>query len=729
MSYANTTSSLSTGLSSNSLPNDSVETAHQLNELIVHGSPGLQKSKLGMSTVSGATINNTPAIFGEKDAIKTLQATSGVVAGAEGFAGLYVRGGENDQNLYLLDGLPLLNIYHFGGLFSTFNSQSISRVNFYRGYFPATFSERASSIVDLSLLRPNYDKTEGSVSMGLISGRIGLSTPVVRGHSAVSFSVRRTWFDVISIPALAIINATQKSKGAKKIFNYNFTDAIVNFSCSDKRSNDLSVLLFYGKDNFKLGDVKFDPADKNDIFRKDINSMNWGNWGVSVNYRHNLDKGYLRVQPYVSRALSRDSEDNFNATKYSEGVNVHTSVAPSVFQVGMKEIFSYNSAYGLDVELGLQQVWYDYKTGNPVSSYSGELQGVSGSVYQDHSKNGLLSAFCEIDWFSLKAVNTTFGLRLNKYLSSGRKPWSFEPRVACEFDVSQDSRLNIGYSRMCQYAQQVSSNYMYLPSDAWLPTASQADPLVSHIVSIGYFREFRQKFSIKGEIWYKSMHNIADYRPNTSITSDAKPWYDKLTYGRGWAYGLDIDASGAYRSIDWTLSYGLMWNWRKFAVINSGRRFPAKFDNRHKINVGLRWKINRRMELNGQWEYVTGNRTTLALYNIAPPDLAFPDAPFTNPIDPGGERKDGIELLGDRNNVRLPASHRLNINFSLGGRLSKKMTYQWNFGLYNAYCRLNPFTVTKSYVDTQWNNKGDYRRFKTLSLIPVLPSVSYTINF
>ena len=207
------------------------------------------------------------------------------------------------------------------------------------------------------------------------------------------------------------------------------------------------------------------------------------------------------------------------------------------------------------------------------------------------------------------------------------------------------------------------------------------------------------------------------------------PWYDKLTYGKGWAYGLDMELNGRYKTLEWTLAYGLMWNWRKFKDINNGLRFPAKFDNRHKIDVGLDWKINGRLELSGQWEFMTGNKTTLALYNIAPPDVAFPDAPFVSPLDPNGQRQDGIDFLGNRNNVTLPAFHRLNLNLSLTGRLGKKFSYQWDFGLYNAYCRMNPFTVVKSYVNTSGNNHGDYRKFKTLSLLPILPSVSYTIKF
>lgn len=708
---------------------DTIGRSHNLRELIVRASGGTSREKLGRITVSGSEINRLPVILGEQDAIKALQYSSGVVGGTEGFAGLYVRGGENDQNLYLLDGLPLMNVYHFGGLFSTFNPQAISRLEFYKGVFPAVFSERGSSIVDIAAKKPSYVKKEGSFTIGLISGKIYFSTPVRKGTSGISLSLRRTWLDVFSAPALAILNAAKNADGEKKILNYNFTDAMVKFSHADQRSNSLDVVLFYGKDNFKLGNEYFNTLDKNEIFKKDINSMNWGNWGVSGNYAHDFSKWQVKVQPYVSKAFSSDTEFNFRETNPSDKLSSTTQVSPSVLQVGIRECVGFELLNSLRFVAGLQQSWYDYKIGNAYSRFSEGSQDESRFDLPDYSKNWILSAFGEIDWHLAALLRVTAGLRANNYLSSAMHHFNLEPRVSLEFGTGSESRLSLGYARLHQYSQQVSSNYIYLPTDAWLPAATYAAPLSSEIISAGIMKKFKDKCEVKCELWYKRMDNVADFRTNVSASTLNLPWNDKLTYGRGWAYGVDLEAAGSYGNFNWSVAYGLMWNWRKFAELNCGKRFPAKFDNRHKVSLGLSWNLNERMEFNGQWEYASGNLTTLALYNISPPNEAFPDSPFLNPLDPDNERHDGIEYLGKKNNVRLPSSHRLNINLTLSGRLNKKLTYQWNFGLYNAYCRFNPFTLVKSYVDTEWNNRGDYRKFKTLSLIPILPSVSYIVNF
>lgn len=713
-----------------SQPPDTLSRTRELNEVVVNGMKWKGRDKIGQMSISGVEINSQPVLLGEHDVIKTLQTTSGVVAGTEGFAGLYVRGGETDQNLYLLDGLPLLNVYHFGGLFSTFSTHSIEKVDFYKGAFPSLFGERASSIVDIALKKTDYYKTLGTFSVGLISGQLYFSTPLKKGNAALSVSLRRTWFDVFSLPALAIMNVQKKSEGKKIFFNYNFTDALVKASVTDRRNNEISLLMFFGKDNFKLGEELFDPEDEKVIYQRDLNKLSWGNWGIAFDYRLSTRFGYLQIQPYVSKAFASDIQENISDEGKSGHLISNTEIKPSVLQVGMRESLSFPIVQGLDGEAGLQQVWYDYTVGNPLVRYTGTTVEMISSPFANHSRNTILSGFGELNWNMGGIFQGSAGLRANSYFSKEMKHWNLEPRLGMKVNLPYGSNVGLSYSRVVQYAQQVSSNYMYLPSDAWLPIASYQKPLLCDIYSLGYFKNFKWGFSVKTELWWKNMRNLAEYAPNTSVITTTLPWYRKMTFGKGWAYGLDIEVAGNFKSINWNVSYGLMWNWRKFKEINSGKHYPAKFDNRHKLDISVGWTINDRLELTGQWEYMTGNRITLALYNTAPPDVAFPDAPFVNPIDPGAYNQDGMDYYESRNNVRIPAFHRLNLNMSIKGSINKKLSYQWDFGLYNAYCRMNPFMVIKNYVNSDWmNNNGDYRKFKTLSLLPILPSISYTLNF
>ena len=136
---------------------------------------------------------------------------------------------------------------------------------------------------------------------------------------------------------------------------------IVKLSATDNRRNDLSFLMFYGKDNFKLGEERFDPDESKHIYQRDVNKMSWGNWGMALNYRLSTTIGDLKIQPYVSKAFSSDTEENMDDNGSSGSLTATTEVKPSVFQAGMRETFTFPILKGFGGEAGLQQTWYDYK--------------------------------------------------------------------------------------------------------------------------------------------------------------------------------------------------------------------------------------------------------------------------------------------------------------------------------------------------------------------------------
>ena len=87
----------------------------------------LNSLQMGTFSLSDEQILNMPTMFGEPDIVKTLQTLPGVSQGVEGFTGLYVRGGNNDQNLFLFEGLPLYHVSHIGGVFSSFNVAQVEK--------------------------------------------------------------------------------------------------------------------------------------------------------------------------------------------------------------------------------------------------------------------------------------------------------------------------------------------------------------------------------------------------------------------------------------------------------------------------------------------------------------------------------------------------------------------------------------------------------------------------
>lgn len=128
--------------------------------------------------INHATIRASPTLLGEADIIRTLQLTPGVSSGTEGISGLYVRGGNSDGNLFLIDGNPVYQVNHIGGFFSAFNNEAIKSMNFFKAGFPARYGGRLSSVVDVHTKEGNMKEFHGSASLGLVSGNLNLEGPI-----------------------------------------------------------------------------------------------------------------------------------------------------------------------------------------------------------------------------------------------------------------------------------------------------------------------------------------------------------------------------------------------------------------------------------------------------------------------------------------------------------------------------------------------------------------------
>ena len=121
-----------------------------------------------------------PVLFGEADILKAIQLLPGVQSGNEGSSGMYVRGGGPDENLFLLDGIPLYNVNHLGGFFSAFNADAVKNVTLFKGSFPARFGGRLSSVLDVTTNNGNDKEIHGNASIGFISVKLNVEGPIVK---------------------------------------------------------------------------------------------------------------------------------------------------------------------------------------------------------------------------------------------------------------------------------------------------------------------------------------------------------------------------------------------------------------------------------------------------------------------------------------------------------------------------------------------------------------------
>lgn len=704
-----------------------------INAVSLHNNQ-LQTPQMGQAKFNYESIKSTPVLFGEADIIKVIQTQPGVSPGIAGFADMYVRGGNSDENLYLLEGNPLYQVNHAAGLFSGFNTEAIKSVDFYKSAFPARYGGRLSSVVDVQTKDGNMKEYHGSAMLGLTSGSLNLEGPIVKDKTSFSFNLRRTWFDVLTAPVLAIWNATKQEGTDKTVARYAFTDLNFKLTHYFNSHSRTFVGVYFGRDYLKGGSKETNDRNK----EEDISRLHWGSvmgfagWSYSFSpkFHSNINAAYTHYASKLQRELKEKNEDkqSYYQTSSTNGID----------DISLRANFNYQPTANQQFRFGSQYIYHRFRPEyNSIRSSSDAVLNKENLNRQLYAHE--LGVYVEDDWKLCNAVRLNAGLRFSLYGADQKTYANLEPRISTVFRVAPQWSIKASYARMNQYAHQVSESYINLPTDTWMPVNSKFKPLCSDQISAGIYYTLDTNYSFAAEGYYKWMNHILDYKDGYNFLPSFVGWENKLTDGKGTTYGIELFARKETGKITGYIGYALSWNNRQFAEINNGKTFPAKFDNRHKLNIVANWHLNKKVELNASWTYMTGNRVTVSFENqqilgqiqSSQTGKLYPGQILLPPYYPD----EGVGYYTTRNNFRLPAYHRLDLGINIYRSLSKGRTGIWNISVYNAYCYMAPVGIYKRFWTRNSMGGGYYPEnqtdcyFETLRLVPLIPSVSYTYKF
>jgi len=684
---------------------------------------GIASSYLGSLDVPVNQIKNTPVLFGEADVLKALQTVPGVQSGNEGFTGMIVRGGGPDENLILLDGTPIYNVDHMLGIFSVFQTEAVKKVTLYKGSFPARYGGRVSSIVDIRTNDGNLKETSGSVTVGLLNSRLHMEGPIIKDRLSYSFSARG-FHTAYLIPIIRLFD--------KKNFNTNYFFYDVNGKLSWRLSDkDRFFFGFYtGAD--KLRDESEDHELPESGYVSSSNSditTRWGNDVVHFRWNH----------VFSSRLFANATVafNNYNMRLYSEDKNIMRELDNHIYRENSEA--SYNSGIKdwsarIDFEwhpsprqivrFGGEYLYHDFRpeTFSTLSRSfmdSDELEPNSHD-YGNHDKyyGHELSAHGEYEYTFPFGLTIDPGLRATVFAVEGRTYYSLQPRVNVKYDIpDRQVSIKAGYSKMAQYVHLLSSLQISMPTDLWVPITKDIRPITSDQVSAGIYYDGIPGWEFSAEGYYKLMNNILEYSDGAIYIGTSSNWEERVEMGEGRARGIEIMAhKTAGRLTGWT-AYTLAKSERRFpdGQINFGRWFPYKYDRRHVVNVNLSYKLTKRIDFNMAWAYASGLPITV------PENRSYVVLPS------GRDREFGVDYYPARNNWRIPSSHHLDVSFAFHKK-KKHGERTWTVGVYNIYDRRNPNLYN---IETEKNpDTGEKSmRLRTTSILPIIPSVSYTRDF
>ena len=709
-----------------------LETNTTLDEVVVEATRATVSARspqMSVVELPVQQIQSVPTLFGEADVLKAIQLLPGVQNGSEGSAGLYVRGGgpDDDENLLLLDGVPVYNVNHMFGFFSVFNPDALKNVTLYKGSFPAHFGGRLSSVLDIRMKEGDMQHYHGNVSLGLISSKLNFEGPIVKDKLSFNLSFRRTYGDLLIKPALWIARLANPDMGKFNV-GYYFYDfnAKLNWKISDK---DRLYLSFYtGDDNVYFGVKYKDYAESNTQWSSGMNlDWKWGNkvaalrWNhvmsqklfmdASVNYtqyRHNL--GLDLTEEYTFLDYNVTAKDEYNMT-YKSGINDLTA----------KVDFDYTPLPNHEIRFGGSYTYHIFRpdvqsiklTTNDVNEMNIDTTMGSPNVYAHETA---LYAEDNMTFGDIFRVNA--GLHYSTFTVEGKTYQSLQPRLSMSVMLASNFSLKAGYAYMTQYVHLLSNSSLSLPTDLWVPVTAKIPPMNANQWSIGAFYELPRLFDISIEGYYKTMDNLLEYKDGASFFGSSENWEDKVCMGRGWAYGIEFLVQRSFGKTTGWIGYTWAHSNRQFdregQMINNGKVFPAKYDRRHDISITVNHKFSEKFDISGTWVFSSGNCGTLGtqLYEGLPDDGGYIPT---------------IQAF-ERNNFRMSNYHRLDIGLNYHHRPFKHGEGTLNFSVYNVYCHNNPFLV---YTEYDWDDVTNTKveKLVQVSIFPIIPSLSYSYKF
>ncbi|MDD4991586.1 MAG: TonB-dependent receptor [Paludibacter sp.] len=652
----------------------------------------ITSTEMGMQKLEIKEIAKIPVLFGEADIMKTLKLTPGIKSVGEGSGGMFVRGGTNSQNLILLDEANVYNADHLLGFFSTFNSDAIKDIEMYKGTAPAEYGGRISSVLDVKMNEGNNQTYHVGGGIGLISSRLNIEGPIVKGKGSFLITARRTYADLfLKLSKDTIINNNQ-------LYFYDL-NAKANYTINDK--NRIFFSGYFGRDVLKFQN-RF--------------GIDWGNITGTLRWNHIWNE-----KLFSNTALIYSDYD------YKVAITAKTSFSLTsvIKDLNFKHDFQYYINSQNTLTFGLNSIYH--------TIIPGQLETPDTLITPYHLQNklGLENAvFVSHVWKPTSNLNINIGVRLSSFsllgpgdfysyanavvkdtthFNAGKVVKTYiepEPRVNVAYVFDEASSIKASYDRFTQYLHMVSNSTSSTPTDIWIPSSNIVKPEIGDQVSLGYFRNLKNnEYQFSAEAYYKWMQNQLDLRNGAQI--QANEYIEgELLFGHGRAYGLELLLKKKYGKLTGWVGYTYSKTERKIGGINDGNWYPARQDITHDISVVGIYEINKKWSVSGTWVFNTGNAVT------------FPSGKYTI----GGKTQ---FYYTERNGYRMPDYHRLDLGATYTMKKTKKFESSLNFSVYNAYGHKNPYSI-----DFETDEKDPTKINAVMTyLFTFVPSITYNFKF
>lgn len=650
-----------------------------MKEVIVYGDRqmSMRDKDPGIEKVKVKEIKKLPRMMGESDIIKVSELMPGIISVGEGAAGLNVRGGGFDQNAFYFNHVPIYNTSHMFGFFPAFNSDVINDFSIYKGYIPAKYGGKISSIFDINVRNGNKNNYTAHGGISPVAANLTIEGPIKKDTASVLISGRSSYSDWILSRIDDYVIRNSKASFYDIIFSANL----------DLPKTQVNIFGYHSQDYFKL---------------HNINTYWYSNTGVSAKLGHNF-KNKLRGDFIVSGSSYqfKTVDQQLASLAYEHEFKVN--------QYDLKADFQRNINEKHHLNFGLNFVGYQLDRGhiNPFGEESlqapldlGSEQAMEASFYI--SDKFQITPLLELNAGFRFSTYAAFGPKtVYKYFENGPKEpenisdsivfgsnepiqWYYFPelRAALNYQTDELGSVKFSFNQMHQNIFMLNNTITIAPNSQWKLADYHLKPSRSYQFSLGVFRNLaRGGWEFSAEAYYKHTNNYTEFKDGADFLGT--PLVEtSVLQGLQRSYGFEFMIKRSRKKLEGWLAYtysrslihvdgGESWN-----QINQGNIYPSNFDIPHVINAIINYHFSKRVTFSTTFTYQTGKPST------------FPTGYYFIEGQPYLD-------YSARNEYRIPDYFRTDVSLTIEGNLRKKKILHSSlvFSVYNLTGRDNPYSV------------------------------------
>jgi hypothetical protein len=641
---------------------------------------------------------------GISDAIKSLQFIPGINMMSDGSSYFYVRGGNNFQNLVLVDDAPIYNPSHLFGFFTSVIPDAIKEINVYKGNFPAYYGGRLASIVDIRTKDGNMYNYSFSGNINPFVSDFSLEGPVLKNKSSIYFSLRKS--------NLSWLNQLRSNSR----YYILFSDLNMKFNYKLNDRNRLFWTIYGGYDEFsKMKTSKIRSF-----------GISWNNILSAFRWNHIFnEKLFSNTTAYISLYnyflyYSTNPDNYWTSSINKKAIKTDFTIYLNPY-ITMKSGFEFANLFSNpgNIRTNVNNISFPeiakYHSNNFISYFSSSYKtknlfldlGIRANLWQNY---GPTKVYTYNSYYSV--IDTTdipSGKVYSQFLV-------FEPRIKADYTINKNSIFTFSYNKTYQMENIISNSISpFNSTEILIPAGPNILPQIGNLFSLGYFYLIK-KYSLllENSLFYQRYSNQIEYKEHANLLFN--PLVEgELRFGKTYSYGYEFQVKKNSGKIVGWFAYTYS---RVFKEVESAF-YPAIYDRPHNIAIHLTYNLTKRFRASLNWQYLTG------LVVTTPIGFYYYNG-YTVPI------------YDKKNNSRLSDYHRLDVSFYYDlNRNSGRYSHTLLVSFYNVYNRKNPISINFNKIQDNDGNyvvpSDFYNQNKLLTTIisvsGIVPSITYMFKF